>query len=247
MGMPSVADRLVISGNYLAASGITDLKTYRARRQHDPSLIAWRNFLLELDVTQMASLRARTYRSVPHPLWSGNLNTPHPSEEAERLLPLLDYVTCEINSDRITDVYISANMLAASGKPLVASSRATSNDVHTIRHSIAAGFAVGAIPIIPWDVYVPPHDGKPYTRFYGQASDFAATFDFFKHNAGLLASYRIVPSIGIVFSIGETPMVAFRQMVDECIRWGVAFKVLTCGGEMEQRPVRTNSLAGWNW
>ena len=223
----------------LAASGINDVAGYKARRADHPMLIAWRNFLLDLDIAQIAGLRSRTYQRVAHPMFSGNLNTPHPGEQAERLMPMLDYFSCEINSDDILDVYIAAQMLAAHGKPLVASSQATSNNTLVIQRSVAAGFAAGALPLVPWDVYVPPH-----SRYFAQPADFLPIFDFFRRHSELLTQWRYLPVLGVVFSIGQTPMPAFRSAVDLCTRWGVPFRVITCGGEMTDRPIRARDLDG---
>ena len=118
-------------------------------------------------IAQIAGLRSRTYQRVAHPMFSGNLNTPHPGEQAERLMPMLDYFSCEINSDDILDVYIAAQMLAAHGKPLVASSQATSNNTLVIQRSVAAGFAAS------------------FLSKSGATASSAAAADFFPDEGGL--------------------------------------------------------------
>lgn len=230
--------------HYLAQTGVNDIAAYRARRNNDPALVAWRNFLLDLDIGLIKSLRSRQYRGIASPMFCGNLNSPKPSEQAERLMPLFDYFVSEINSDEITDVYIAANMLATRGKPLVASSKASSNDTKTLQHSIAASFAVGAIPVIPWDIYVPPHGGKPMSRYYGNPTDFVPIFDFFRRNASFLIEYKYLPQVGIAHSIGQTSMQELRESVRICVRKGVAFRILVCGGELTQRSIRTDDLSG---
>lgn len=228
---------------YLSDRGVNDIASYKRERSKDVSFIAWRNFLLDADINQLASLRARKFERISHPLFSANLNTPRPSEQAERLMPLLDYFVSEINSEDIRDVFVAANMLASRGKPLVASSRASTANTRVIQQSIAASFAVGAIPLVPWDTYVPPQSGKVQPRYYGRPEDYAPLFHFFKNNAGLL-SRADGASVGVVFSIGRTDVTAFQRCIDECIKWGVPFRIVVCGGELLDRPIRREDIQG---
>jgi hypothetical protein len=61
-----------------------------------------------------------------------------------------------------------------------------SGDVMLNQRAIASAYALGLVPVAPWDVYIAP--GAP--RFFGNAADFAPLFRMVRDNAALFDDFE---------------------------------------------------------
>lgn len=156
---------------------------------------------------------------------SGNMAWADPAKEKIWTSPAFDWALFETNNppypyvlaDRLTQIaedWISILSLDSKGKlgvahwvPISPLSSASALVVTVGRQTIAQYYAWGAVPTVPWDIYMQVQDGVDTDgyRFYANYSDYVDLYDFARSHSTLLDGFYAVPDIGLVVSSDQYP------------------------------------------
>lgn len=117
--------------------------------------------------------------------FSGNIGS-HQIQRHRWLIGSFDFLISEIYAPpgRLMDdlKYFAAEV---SNSPHVNAVTIVSSDKVLIRRAIASAYALGLVPLIPWDAYVSTKE----PRFFGKPQDFAALFGLVRANARVFDMY----------------------------------------------------------
>jgi hypothetical protein len=181
--------------------GVLGTADYVARAAEFPSTPWWRRFLRETVQGCVAELREHfRAKAGPQATLSINIYTPYPWLPGVFLVPYTDHIISEVNPGHAQwhQLYLFTHWLQAEGKPW--SAVFPSTDTSFLRSRIAMSYAVGALPVVPWDTFVPGEGGAAPTRHFGSAADLAYLYRFVRTHAALFDGWQTLSRLNLLLS-----------------------------------------------
>ena len=212
--MPLTAAEAADYKNWLRTRyAVTSAADYLARRDTFNTTSVWRNYMRATVAGCLGQLRSSIAAgSGGSVTLSMNIHTPYPWGSNAFLLPFADYVVGEVDGahDDFQQIYFFANWLRSEGRrwePVFPVSIKAEQ-----RRKIAMSYAVGANPIVPWDMWVPPATASSAVpdRYFGAPADFADLYIFVRANAVLLDDFDVLSRLNLVI-YSNTPRLAEVQ------------------------------------
>jgi len=121
------------------------------------------------------------------------------------IMPSFDFLMYETYGDR-TNVLPKLRTDARVTRfyaPIVSATTIAEDDVWLNQRAIATSYALGLLPIIPWDVFT----GKTTPRFFGDPADFSGLYGMVRSNQALFDEYTfITDSSGATGFINSLPV-----------------------------------------
>ena len=182
--------------------GFTTPLDAQQKRQRSPLFPAWERFHLENVRSFFHALR--TELSPAGVALSLNLTNPQPDKRTLQLLDLADYVMAEMRP--ITPPNLALTTATVQGRGVGFVPSITPHDLPEARRAIAMLYALGAPPIIPWDVYMPDTvdaSGKrtPQPRYFGTPGEYGDLYRFVRDNPGLFKGWESAAELLLVFQM----------------------------------------------
>lgn len=117
-----------------------------------------------------------------------NLTNPRPDARTFNLLDLADGVMSETSASDLANAALGAATVQAAGATYLPSLQP--HDVAASRRQIAGFYALGALPLVPWDIYMPDLIGTdkqrtPQSRYFGTPAEYADLYRFVRSQPAL--------------------------------------------------------------
>lgn len=210
------------------AFGIRSTGDYVSKRATLPTTPVWRSYLRDSVAECVRDLRQHiSTRSGGRVLLSMNLAAAYPWASNAFLLPMADHVIAEANSSHAVFglLYFQRHWLRSIGRAW--SPVFVANSKSALRQSIAAAYTVGATPVVPWDVFIPPSGpGEPPSRFFGEPDDFADLYRFARDQRSWLDGWESVSRLDLrMDSRGPAPS-QFEVQMERLAKLQVPFRPL---------------------
>ncbi|NSL53971.1 hypothetical protein [Uliginosibacterium aquaticum] len=182
--------------------GFTTPQDAQQKRQRSPLYPAWERFHLENVRGFFQQLRAEL---APAGIaLSLNLTNPQPDKRTLQLLDLADYVMAEMRP--ITPPNLALTTATVQGRGLGFVPSLTPHDLPEARRAIAMLYALGAPPLVPWDVYMPDRleaNGKrtPQPRYFGTPEEYGDLYRFVRENPALFRGWESAAELLLIFQM----------------------------------------------
>lgn len=189
---------------YLAAQGINSTSVYLARRGKLPLNAAWERFHLEEVRGFFGMLRTRLH-AAPRPVALNlNLTNPRPDARTFNLIDLADGVMSETSASDLANAALGAATVQGAGAHYQPSLQP--HERAATRRQIAGFYALGALPLVPWDVYMPDMIGPdksrtPQPRYFGTPADYADLYRFVRSQPDLFDARESVDGVLLLVQV----------------------------------------------
>lgn len=231
---------------YLKARfNVTNAADYRAKLNGIPSTKLWRRYLQSTVKAHVASFRRyideQKGKRFPLSMNLTGLNRPDESNRNFFLSPYADYALAETPIDNNDDMLVRAATLRALGigyVPSIMPKSLTEN-----RQAIATLYALGAQPLVPWDVFVNGEPGQQATRFFGLPEDYGDLYKFVRNNAESFDDYEYAAVVGIVIPLDKYSDSRTMQLVRRLSKNQVPFAFVLAGGSEESHLIESEKLS----
>ncbi len=210
---------------------IRTAKEYGDRYHGLPTTSLWLRFLKESVISHYRSFRRYVDEAKGSvvPL-SMNLALYGPDESKTEfiLAPFADYAIVETRIHDLDLVSLQAATYRALGIGYVPSIVPRTKAEN--RAAIATLYAMGAQPLVPWDVYINNgSDNKP-TRFFGSPEDYGDLYRFVRDHAALFDDYDQVAEVGILVPVDHYLIKATAALVRRLLRENIPYALVPIGG-----------------
>ncbi|MDP5240428.1 hypothetical protein Q9Q94_12870 [Uliginosibacterium sp. 31-16] len=184
--------------------GLGSTPAYLARRTRLSLNPAWERFHLEEVRGFFNELRQRLHAASPAVALNLNLTNPRPDARSFNLIDLADGVMSETSAGDLANAALGAATVQGVGASYHPSLQP--QDVAATRRQIAGFYALGALPLVPWDVYMPDLIGpdKQRTaqpRYFGRAEDYADLYRFVRANPDLFDRREGLASVLLICQV----------------------------------------------
>lgn len=216
--------------------GIRNNTDYLRNHRSLPTTPLWAQYLTESVSEFFRELRQHLDITAGHhfPLSMNLTLIDRPSEANQDFLlaEFVDYVIAETPINDEADLHARVATFRALGIGYIPSTAPSS--VAEGRKAISTLYALGAVPLIPWDVYVGTGpDGKP-TRYFGKVEEYGDLYHFVRQNPQLFDGWEAAPVVGIVIPIDKYREADTMRLVRRLVSNRVPFAfVLTGGSEIK--------------
>jgi hypothetical protein len=211
--------------------GVRTKKQYEERFRSLPTTPLWLEYLKESVFSHFSDFRrflnAINGETVP---LSMNLLLFGPDESKPQfgLVPFLDYAMVE---SRISDFDVLSQQAAtyrALGVGHVPSifPRGKSEN----RTAIAMLYALGAQPLVPWDVYINSGPDHKPSRFFGSPEDYADLYRFVRNSAEYLDNFEELAVVGIVVPVNRYQEKEVLELIRRLSKVRVPYALVPVGG-----------------
>ncbi len=220
--------------------GIKDTKDYLARYRQLPTTSLWVKYLRSTVRQYFADFRSHlnAQRGKPFPL-SMNLGIlERPSENILdfSLTEFADYAIAETAIASVEELIIRAATFRALGVGYVPSLKPRT--LAENRVAIATFYALGAQPLVPWDVYVAHDERGQVQRFYGSVQDYGFLYAFVKKFPHLFDHTEPAAVVGIPVPVDKFRNPDTMQLIHRLVSRQVPFAFVLMGGA--ERRFRIN-------
>jgi hypothetical protein len=190
-------DDPTLNAGRLIAGGCNSVESIEARRRAEPSrkgseaetiaaadrkLMVSYHAWLQQEIRDYAKIKGETGRLT----FSGNL-TNHQLPRENWLLSSFDFLQSEIYAPAEkmrSELVRFAQITGSRAQPTIVA--IVNTDPSVLRRAIPTAYALGLLPIAPWDVYISPK----LPRFYGTPQDYAHLYEFVRGNSRILDDYQ---------------------------------------------------------
>jgi len=214
------------------AYNIQTAKEYAERFRNLPTTPLWLEYHKEAVVSHYSRLKSLlgSMKGKAVPL-SMNLALMGPDGTKAQfdLVPFVDYAMVETRMDDFDLVLLQAATYRALGVGYVPSILPATKAEN--RLAIASLYAMGAQPLVPWDVYVNNGPDKLPTRFFGTPEDYGDLYRFVKDNANFLDNLDELAVVGIVVPVNSYQPKETLDFVRRLSMAKIPFAVLPLGGK----------------
>lgn len=179
--------------------GVRNTDDYMSRRSSFSSTPWWHEYLKDTVVACVQEIRRHLHQSAGgDTILSFNTDSPYPWSRNAFLAAAADYVLGEVGpgNSKFHLVALSSQWLLGEGKRWATVS--LDRDRATLRSGIATTYALGAIPVVPWDVFIPPVGSTPPGRFFGAAADLADLYLFVRRHADLFDDWEMISRVNLL-------------------------------------------------
>lgn len=224
---------------------ITKAADYRAKLNSIPSTKLWRRYLQTTVKAHVANLRRyideQKGKRFPLSMNLTGLSRPDKSNRNFFLSPYADYALAETPIGNNDDLLVRAATLRALGIGYVPSIMPKS--LAENRQAIATLYALGAQPLVPWDIFVNGEPGQPATRFFGLPEDYGDLYEFVLNNADSFDDYEYATVVGIVIPLDKYSDSRTMRFVQRLSKNQVPFAFVLVGGNDESPIVESQRLS----
>jgi len=220
--------------------GIRDGKDYAKRWEKLPTSDLWLDYLKQTVADHFGGLRdyLKSVHGSPVPMSMNLSMLNRPSEENRNffLTPYTDYSMAETAADDLLEMQLRVTTARSLGLGLVASPKSP-KDAASNRWAIATFYAIGANPMVPWDVFIGnDKDGQP-ARYFGKPADYADLYQFVRRHSALFDGYEQAPVVGIVVPVDHYAEDATLALVRRLGQRRIPFTFVPVGGKLRKLPV----------
>lgn len=205
---------------------------YLRRYQQLPTTSLWIEYLTETvssffrDFRQHLDITAG--RRFPLSMNLDLLNRPSAANRLWVQTEYVDYVIAETPINNVAEMYARAATMRSLGLGYVPSSAPDS--VAEGRRAISTFYALGANPLVPWDVYARNGaDGQP-VRYFGKVEEFGDMYQFVRQNPQLFDGWESAPVVGIIIPIDKYREAETMALVRKLVSSQVPFAFVLTGG-----------------
>lgn len=211
---------------------VRDAADYRRRFRNFPSTPLWLSYIRSTVVDYVVAVRDRLHAVRPDPVaLSMNLTGlvwPDSSQPSYFLAPYADYVMSETPVVDADDLIARAATARALRVGFVPSLRPV--DLQRNRVAIATLYALGAQPVVPWDVYVPDAP-----RYFGSIEQYGDLYGFVRQHPELFDDRTTMPSVGIVVDPRQFPAEAVKALSRRLSERQIPYDFVLVGPEVHGR------------
>lgn len=222
-----------------SAYGIRTAEEYAQRQKQLPTTPIWHTYLKSSVLGYYATLREAIDSVAGRRVaLSMNLSLIGTDDRNPRLslAPFLDYAIVETNIDDYDMLTLQAATYRALGIGFVPSIRPKTRLEN--RGAIAFLYALGAQPLVPWDVYINNGPESPPTRFFGTADDYSDIYRFVRKNAELFDEFESLPVVGIISPTRNYQQKRTLELVRRLNKANVPFALIPVGETHPLDPIR---------
>lgn len=223
--------------------GIATAEEYAQRQKQLPSTPLWHAYLRDSVLKHFAAFRkALDSLAGKHVPLSMNLRLFGPDERRDQfaLLPFVDYAMVETRIDDYDILTLQAATYRALGIGFAPSIIPTTRDDN--RRAIRDLYALGAQPLVPWDVFINHGPETPPSRFFGSAADYADLYLFVRRNATIFDDYENLPVVGILAPTANYKLQLTLALVRRLNAANVPFALVPTGAAYPLDPTRLRHL-----
>lgn len=230
---------------YLAEKhGIRTAKEYSKRQRNLPSTPIWHAYLKQSVISHYAELRKTldTVAGKRVPM-SMNLSLTGPNEKHDQfeLVPFADYAMVETKIDDHDVLSLQVATYRALGMGYVPSILPKSKNEN--RAAIAMFYAMGAQPLVPWDVYINQGPDKAPARFFGNPEEYADLYQFVRKHAESFDDFESLPVVGILAPVGSYRLKETLALVKRLNQMNVPFALIPLWPDSAENASTINRLA----
>lgn len=233
------------SGSYreflITRYAIRDGTDYKRRAQSLPSNALWQKYVQSTVQDYFLALRTRLNEHLPHSLaLSMNIAIRWPDAQLAPffLTAFPDYLMAEV------DIGDTSNLIAqvATSRSLEVGFVASIRPVNLQRNrtAIAILYALGAQPIVPWDVFVPD---KP--RYFGTAFEYGDLYRFVVDNAKYFDGYEAIALVAIVVDPKFFSYAEVKSLCEELAERNIPYSFVLLSDAKGRRPLTADRLRGY--
>jgi hypothetical protein len=218
--------------------GINNSVDYKNRYRSLPTTYLWFAYLKGSVVSYFASFRSflNTAHGKTVPLSMNLLLTgPDESNPKFQLANFADYAMVETKIDDLEAVSLQAATYRAIGMGYAPSILPLTKSEN--RAAIAMLYAMGAQPLVPWDVFINKDPEEKPSRFFGSPQDYADLFRFVARNAVYFDNYEEVAVAGIVVPVDKYKSQQTLALVRRLSKAQVPYALVLLGGIKERHMV----------
>ncbi len=228
---------------YLAERhGITNAAAYMAQKKTLPTTPHFesfhrrsiRAFFQRLDKAIAAIAGHRVPMSI-------NANFSRPSQSQAFLTDIVDFLQGETLHFTPDPLALAAKCAESLGKWHVFVSQ--SLDVPDARAGIATIYALGQLPMIPWDMYMGSDETSIQPRGWGTVDQYGDLFHFARGNPGLFDGFGSVATVGLIVDLDHFDRTRTLRACRRLLDAQVPFAVIPVGHEYYDVPLRAERLA----
>ena len=210
---------------------VINAKDYANRALSFPSTKIWLKYLEQSIVDNFKSLREYMNAirgSVPLSMNLVFLDRPDESGKHFFLSSLADYSIAETAIDKLDEVHMRSLTARALGIGFVPSLRPLG--VAENRVAIATMYALGAQPIVPWDVYIGNDAAGHPKRMYGTVAEYGDLYKFVRTRAEIFDHREQTAVVGIPVPVHKFNSAATKAVADKLFQRRIPFAYILTGG-----------------
>ena len=210
---------------------VTNAADYRARFTSFPSTPLWLDYMRStvLDHFRRVAQSAAERRGQRLPI-SMNLALTEPLDSSPFmfLAPVADYAMAETPIKDEAIAMSAAATLRALGIGFVPSLRPLGTAENRV--AIATFYAVGGVPVVPWDVYDGNDEQGKAKRFFGKPEDYADLYKFVRSHGALFDGAETAALVGLVVPVAAGTATELHALVRRLTARQIPFTYLPVGG-----------------
>ncbi len=209
---------------------IADNAALKARLREIPTTPVWKAYLRDGVRRHYAGLRRLldTYAGRRTPL-SMNAYDPQPQADGLFLADFCDYVLAETPTADFARDALRCATVRALGIGYVASP--FPRTVAETRMKAAGFYALGALPLAPWDIYMGSDATSIKPRFFGKPEEYADLYRFVRAHADLFDGHESAPVVAILAPVEHYRDVDTHRVVRRLVEAQIPFTFALTGGQ----------------
>lgn len=207
--------------------GIRSSEEYARTYRNIPSTVLWNDYLKQSVQSFFNTFRHEIDRIAGfHVPLSMNLPLKAPDNRYAQyvLLPYLDYAMVETDINDIESLILQAATYRAFGVGQVPSIRPKSERIN--RAVISLFYALGAQPLVPWDVYINRGKDRKPKRFFGAPEVYADIYKFVSTKRHLFDGFEQLSQVGILIPIDKYRRAQILGIIKQLISHNIPFHIL---------------------
>jgi hypothetical protein len=208
--------------------GIRSKEQYVIRLKTLPSTEIWRRYLQDSVRAYFHEFRGvmNSYAGRPVALSMNALLTSMDSPHLF-LAGIPDYVIVETHVDSVPRALLRAATAKALGVGFVPS--LIPQNVPDTRTAIATYYALGANPLVPWDVFMGADSKGAKPRYFGKVEDYGDLFAFVRRYPHLFDDVVAAKPIGVIVSLGDYRHGEVLSLVESLASRAIPFSLIPVG------------------
>lgn len=219
---------------------IRDAKDYQQRAASLPTHPLWLDYLRQTVADHYAGLRdyMKSVRGKPVPLSMNLTFLDRPSEDNRHffLTAYADYAISETPIDDLLEMQMRAATARALGMGFVPSIK-TPDKPAANRFAIATFYALGANPLVPWDVYTGNNAAGEPMRYYGKPAEYGDLYGFVREHHALFDDLEQTAVVGIAVPVDHFAERPTMELVRKLNQRRIPFAFVPVGGKQRDLPV----------
>jgi hypothetical protein len=224
---------------------VTNAHDYLARYRSFPSNALWEKYLRATVREHYRRLRQHldTVRGRHVPLSMNLAFTNQPDEGSWDfyLGEIADYVIAETSIGNPNAIVVQSATLRAMGLGHVPSIRPRTIVENQL--AIAMFYALGAQPLVPWDIYISMDDTGNAKRFFGSPDDYAHLYSLVRKHPELFDQKELAAVVGILIPVDKFKREETVRLSVRLMKHQVPFAFVLVGGNEKKYlldPARAN-------